>query len=155
MSRTLIVLFSVLLTFLFLVVNSAHANIDLKQFDTPQQENDYRDLIAELRCLVCQNQNLADSNAELAVDLRRQTYEMVSSGSSKQDVIDYMVTRYGEFVLYRPPFNLSTIFLWVGPFIFLGASILILIKIIKARKKEPPVKLDKSEQEKVQALLDD
>ncbi len=155
MNRTLVVLFSVFLTFLLVIANNTYANIDLKQFDTPQQENDYRDLIAELRCLVCQNQNLADSNAELAVDLRRQTYEMVSSGSSKQDVIDYMVTRYGEFVLYRPPFNLSTIFLWVGPFIFLGASILILLKIISARKKEPPVELDKSEQEKVQALLDD
>ena len=143
-----------LLSLLFLSVVSI-ASIDLKQFETPQQEEDYRELIFELRCLVCQNQNLADSNAELAVDLRRQTYEMISSGKSKQDVIDYMVERYGEFVLYRPPFNLSTLFLWVGPFIFLGASIAILLKLIRGRKQQAPIHLDESEKEKMRSLLDD
>ena len=143
-----------MLTLLFLA-GLSNASIDLKQFDTPQQEADYRELIFELRCLVCQNQNLADSNAELAVDLRRQTYEMISSGKSKQDVVDYMVERYGEFVLYRPPFNLSTLFLWVGPFIFLGASIAILLKLIRGRKQEAPIHLDESEKEKMRSLLND
>lgn len=143
-----------LLAMLLLSPALTAASIELKEFETEQQEADYRELIFELRCLVCQNQNLADSNAELAVDLRRQTYEMITSGNSKQDVIDYMVERYGEFVLYRPPFNLSTLFLWVGPFIFLGASVLILLRLVRNRKQEAPVVLSDTEKEKVRSLLD-
>jgi len=93
----------------------AYANIEAYRFDDPDKEARYRVLIAELRCLVCQNQNLADSNAELAQDLRRQTYEMVQKGSSSEEVITYMVQRYGDFVLYRPPFRPSTALLWAGP----------------------------------------
>lgn len=141
------------LLILFTASPVIYSAIELKEFESPEQEELYRGLIAELRCLVCQNQNLADSDADLAVDLRRQTYEMIREGSNKQDVIDYMVTRYGEFVLYRPPFTGSTLLLWVGPFIFLGASILILMQIIRGRKKLKPQKLSADEQEKVRALL--
>ena len=83
----------------------------LLQFDSPQQEQRYKGLVEELRCMVCQNQNLADSNAGLAQDLRDRTYEMVLEGKSDQDIIDYMVNRYGEFVLYRPPLKTTTILL--------------------------------------------
>lgn len=144
---------AVFLVVFFIASPAVFSAIELKKFESPEQEALYRNLIAELRCLVCQNQNLADSDAELAVDLRRQTYEMIQKGSNKQDVIDYMVTRYGEFVLYRPPFTASTLLLWVGPFIFLGAGIAILLQIIRTRKKEKPMVLSADEQEKVRALL--
>ncbi len=69
----------------------------------------------QLRCLVCQNQSIADSNAELAVDLRNQVIEQVKAGKSNKEIVDYMVERYGDFVLYKPPFKLSTAILWIGP----------------------------------------
>lgn len=69
----------------------------------------------QLRCLVCQNQSIADSNAELAVDLRNQVIEQVKAGKTNQEIVDYMVERYGDFVLYKPPFKLSTAILWLGP----------------------------------------
>src|SRR5258706_14667721 len=77
------------------------------------------DLAHELRCLVCQNQTLADSNAPLAVDLRNQIREQLAAGKSERDVVDFMVARYGDFVLYRPPLKASTVLLWAGPFAFL------------------------------------
>lgn len=137
------------------LASSAFAAIELKQFKSPEAEKDYRELIYELRCLVCQNQNLADSNADLAVDLRRQTFEMIQGGSSKQDVVDYMVERYGEFVLYRPPFTASTLLLWIGPFVILIAGMVILIRMIKGKKQEPTVNMSVEEQDKVRSLLDD
>ncbi len=69
----------------------------------------------QLRCLVCQNQSIAESNAELAVDLRNQVIEQVKAGRTNKEIIDYMVERYGDFVLYRPPFKASTVILWLGP----------------------------------------
>ncbi|HEV2431235.1 MAG TPA: cytochrome c-type biogenesis protein, partial [Burkholderiales bacterium] len=77
-------------------------------------------LANELRCLVCQNQTLADSNAPLAVDLRNQIREQLAAGKSEQEVTDFMVARYGDFVLYRPPLKATTVALWVGPFVFLA-----------------------------------
>ncbi len=136
-------------------LSSAFAAIEMKEFKTPEDEKTYKELIFELRCLVCQNQNLADSNADLAIDLRRQTYEMIQEGADKQDVVNYMVERYGEFVLYRPPFTASTLLLWVGPFIFLIGGLYIMIRMIKSRKQEPLSDMSTEEQEKVRALLND
>lgn len=99
---------------LLLIPLVGQAAIEVAQFDNPEQEARYNKLIAELRCLVCQNQNLADSNADLAKDMRRKTYEMVKTGASTEDVVDYMVKRYGDFVLYRPPFRASTCFCGLG-----------------------------------------
>lgn len=82
-------------------------------------------LSEELRCLVCQNQTLADSNAELAVDLRRQVETMISAGRSDREIRDYMVERYGDFVLYRPPMQGNTLALWLGPFAMLAGGGLI------------------------------
>ena len=80
-------------------------------------------LSAELRCLVCQNQTIADSNAELAIDLKNQVREKLGQGMSDKDVIDYMVQRYGDFVLYRPPVRGTTWLLWFGPFLLLVAEL--------------------------------
>ncbi|MCP3670633.1 MAG: cytochrome c-type biogenesis protein CcmH [Gammaproteobacteria bacterium] len=132
----------------------AFANIEAYRFDNPQKEADYRVLIAELRCLVCQNQNLADSNAELAQDMRRQTYEMVQSGSSKEEIIVYMVQRYGDFVLYRPPFMPSTVLLWVGPFLIFAVGVGILLLFIRRRNQEPVVQLSSEEHARAKGLLD-
>ena len=93
----------------------ALAVLEPLKFESSSQESRYKALIAELRCLVCQNQNLADSNAELARDLRLLTYNMIMSGSSDKDIVQFMVSRYGDFVLYRPPFKPSTALLWLAP----------------------------------------
>jgi len=95
------------------------AAIEALQFNSPEGEETYKKMINELRCLVCQNQNLADSDADLAKDLRAQTYTMVQEGKGENEIVDYMVQRYGEFVLYRPRFSATTALLWIGPFLLL------------------------------------
>ena len=92
------------------------------------------DLAAELRCLVCQNQSIAESNAGLAVDLRNQIREQLARGASEREVVDFMVARYGDFVLYRPPLKASTFFLWFGPFLLLIAGIYVLIRRIRRQR---------------------
>ena len=115
------------------------AVVDIREFDTPQMESDYNKLIDELRCLVCQNQNLAESDAELAQDLRQQTYELLQQGQSRQQVMDYMVERYGDFVLYRPQVKTSTYLLWFGPFALLGLVLIVLYKYVKRPTDEKVV----------------
>jgi cytochrome c-type biogenesis protein CcmH len=102
---------------------------------------------------VCQNQNLADSDADLAKDLRDKVYEMIKTGSSDAQIVDYMVDRYGDFVLYRPPVNLSTIFLWLGPFIILLACLWILIRIARRRVNGAALPPDQDQHERAQRLL--
>ncbi len=91
------------------------ATEDLLQFESAEQQQLYRQLTAELRCPKCQNQNIADSNAVVAVDMRNKTLELVRQGQSHDEVIDYMKQRYGDFVHYQPPVQLSTIWLWLLP----------------------------------------
>src|SRR5947207_6049922 len=88
--------------------------------DDPALEKRVLEVSSELRCLVCQNQTLADSNAPLAVDLRNQIREQLRRGASERDVVDYLVARYGDFVRYRPPFKGATALLWIGPFLLLA-----------------------------------
>ena len=97
------------------------------------------DLAHELRCLVCQNQTLADSNAPLAVDLRNQIREQLAAGKSERDVRDFMVARYGDFVLYRPPFKAATAALWLGPFVLLALGAWLFFRIVRRRAQEPPL----------------
>lgn len=115
------------------------AVVDIREFDTPQMESDYNKLIDELRCLVCQNQNLAESDAELAQDLRQQTFELLQQGQSRQQVMDYMVERYGDFVLYRPQVKTSTYLLWFGPFALLLLVLFVLYKYVKRPSDEKVV----------------
>ena len=95
-------------------------------------------LAHELRCLVCQNQTIAESNAPLAVDLRNQIREQLAAGKSEKQVVDFMVERYGDFVLYRPPFKATTILLWAGPFIFLIAGFWFLLRFLRRRQMPAP-----------------
>ena len=100
-------------------------------FANSQQELRYKKIIAELRCLVCQNQNLADSNADLAKDLRKKTHAMILAGQSDAQIIDFMVVRYGDFVRYRPPFKPSTALLWISPALLLALGLGILWRVTR------------------------
>ena len=124
----------------FTLLTPVYAAIEVHEFKDAATEADYKNLIEELRCLVCQNQNLAGSDADLAKDLRQQTYELLQQGKSRAEVVDYMVTRYGDFVLYRPPVKSSTMLLWAGPFALLFiVLIVVMLKIKKTRTVEAPV----------------
>ena len=131
-------LLPVTLVLLFFVAFSSQAAIDAYQFDDPEKEALYKKLIKELRCTVCQNQDIGDSNAELAKDLRRKTYEMISKGEDEEFVLDYMSQRYGDFVLYRPRLNTNTLMLWIGPFIILIIAVFLLIRFIRRPGDEVP-----------------
>ena len=92
-------------------------------------------IAAELRCLVCQNQTIADSHAGLAVDLRRQVREMLQAGKNEREIIDYMTARYGDFVLYRPPVKTSTALLWFGPALLLVGGVVVLVTVLRRRAR--------------------
>ena len=109
-------------------------------------------IAAELRCLVCQNQSIAESNADLAVDLRRQIREQLKEGRSERDVLDFMVQRYGDFVLYRPPLKASTFLLWGGPFLLLVLGIFLLARKIRSVRRPAP-QLSEAERARAAALL--
>ena len=110
-------------------------------------------LAEELRCLVCQNQTLAESNAPLAVDLRNQMREQLSKGASEREVREFMVARYGDFVLYKPPFKASTAALWLGPFALLLIGIVLLVRRVR-RPRAPEPALSSAERERAAKLLE-
>ena len=128
---------------------------ETRQFDNDEQAERYRTLTAELRCLVCQNQNIADSNADLAKDLRDKTYELIMAGQSDADIIDFMVSRYGDFVLYRPPLKASTVVLWIAPFLVLLISLILLVRFIRRRRQthQAPTALSDEQRRQAARLL--
>lgn len=130
------------------------AGVESREFKHPEQEKNYYELIDELRCLVCQNQTIADSNADLAKDLRRQVYEMLQQGKTRQNIIDYMLARYGDFVLYRPPLKSKTFLLWAGPLIFLILGLMFLFIYIRKKKSESSVELNEQQHQKMRQLLE-
>jgi len=140
---------------LWLGLTPAFAAIEAHDFQTPEQEQRYQHLIEELRCLVCQNQNLADSNADLAKDLREQVYTMIRQGATDQEIVDYMVNRYGDFVLYRPPFKKTTAPLWIGPFVILAIGVLVVALYVRRRRREPASAGDEAELARARELLND
>ena len=108
----------------------------LLEFKDAQTKDRYHVLLGQLRCLVCQNQSLADSDAGLAQDLRQKVYEMLQQGASNKEIIAFMVERYGDFVLYNPPLKTSTVLLWFGPFILAGLGILALVIYLIRRNEQ-------------------
>lgn len=144
-----------LLTLALLVTPQAWAKVEVMQFDTPEQEATYNKMIDELRCLVCQNQNLADSNAELAVDMRRKTHEMVMQNKSEREIAAFMVERYGDFVLYRPPLNSNTLLLWAGPFLILLVGVTLLIRTVLSRRAAVEPDVDDARLKAAATLLDE
>ncbi len=110
----------------------------------------------ELRCLVCQNETIAASHADLAVDLKNQIRIKLTQGQSQKQILDFMVERYGDFVLYRPPLKTTTLLLWLGPFILLGIAVLMLVMTIRQRRRESqPTALSNADAMKARALLAD
>jgi len=133
---------------------SALAAIDTWQFDSAEQEQQYRELTSSLRCPKCQNNSIADSNAMIAADMRLKVYQLLKQGQSEAQITQYMVDRYGHFVTYQPPVTPSTLILWAGPLLFIIAGGL----VIFLRSRRQPLAdeaLDEAEQQRLKALLDD
>lgn len=120
---------------------------------TADQEARYRTLIHEFRCLVCQNQTIADSNAELATDLRNQVHQRIASGESDDDIRRYVTDRYGDFVLYKPPMSWRTVLLWAGPFILLLVGLVTAARFARRRSRVPAAAA--ADPERLQRLLKD
>ncbi len=116
------------------------------------QDARYRELLSEIRCVVCQNQTLADSNAPLAVDLREQIRGRIETGASDDEIVAYLTDRYGDFVLYRPPFNAVTALLWLSPLVLLFVAGFIAWRAMSRPERVMP-DLDAAERERVRALL--
>ena len=135
------------------------AGVEYRKFEDPQKEQSYHHIISELRCLVCQNQTIADSNADLAKDLRRQVYEMLQQGKSQNEIIAFMTQRYGDFVLYNPPFKAKTSLLWLGPALFLLLGLAtVLLFIRRGKTSHTTIQPDPEQQSirnKAKNLIDD
>ncbi|TWT17230.1 cytochrome c-type biogenesis protein CcmH [Luteimonas wenzhouensis] len=107
------------------------------EFRDEAEARRFHDLVAELRCVMCQNQSLADSNAQIAHDLRREVFELMREGRSDAEIRDYLVDRYGEFVLYRPRFGGHTWLLWLGPALVLLAGSIVVARVVRSRSRQP------------------
>lgn len=117
----------------FMLVLPVQAAIDVYQFDNDEQQVRFKQLTADLRCPKCQNQNIADSNAEIARDLRTKIHQMLVADKSDQEIVDYMVERYGDFVLYQPRITAQTWLLWFGPAVLLVLALGVLFLIVRWR----------------------
>ncbi|HVY22356.1 MAG TPA: cytochrome c-type biogenesis protein [Steroidobacteraceae bacterium] len=121
----------------FLLCRAAWAIDSAPAFDDPQLQARYENLTQQLRCPQCQNDSIADSNAPLAVDLRRELRDQIASGKSDAEVLKFLTDRYGAFILFKPPFEARTMFLWLGPGILLLGGLAIAVRIILQRAKLP------------------
>lgn len=139
---------------LMLTVSSTVFAVDIYQLSNPEQQKIYESLTSQLRCLVCQNQTIADSNAELAGDLRRQVFEMLKQGKSRDEIVQFMTDRYGDFVLYNPPLKAKTGLLWIGPIVFLVVGLAMIFWVIRRKKQAKVVGLDREKQQKIRHLLE-
>jgi cytochrome c-type biogenesis protein CcmH len=147
-----------MITLCLLSFNSAYAAIDTYQFKEADKRTRFHQLTADLRCPKCQNQNLADSNSEIAQDLRQKVYEMLEAEQSNAEIVDYMVLRYGDFVLYEPRFNRQNAILWLAPLLllFIGLSIVVYLTRQTSQQKTSPsgkVELDRQQQQRLQKVL--
>ncbi|WP_250463919.1 cytochrome c-type biogenesis protein [Microbulbifer litoralis] len=141
---------------------AGRAAVEVEQLSTPELEARYHVLIEEMRCPKCQNQNLAGSDSPVAGDLRREIRRLLEEGFTDEEITDYMVARYGDFVLYRPPLQRNTVALWVAPGIFAAIGLLALIAIVMrsrsgtgARQDDASTALTDDERQRLQRLLGD
>jgi len=151
--KKLFVLMTLMLSF------SVAAVIDVYDFETDEQEALFRTLTAELRCPKCQNNNLADSNASIAKDMRQKTYNMVVEGQNEDQIVTYWIDRFGNFVLYKPPVTLGTAILWVGPGLFVLFGGLIIVRNsrrkISVKTDEHDEALSNTEKDRLAKILKD
>ncbi len=138
---------------LFLLAGSLHAEDQRFPFTDQAQVEQFRKLTEELRCLVCQNQSLADSDAELANDLRKKVYQLMDEGKNNDEIIEELVTRYGEFVLYRPRLNAQTYLLWFAPIILVLIGII--ATVIMMRRRSDSVDVKEVDLQNVRKLLEE
>lgn len=148
----------ILVTLAFaLTLNSAQASpVDTYEFDDEVTKIRFQALAKELRCPKCQNQNLADSNSPIAADLRKELYDLLQQGKADSEIVNFMVERYGEFVLYRPRVSQLTYVLWFGPAVLILLAILVVIIIVRRKpvdKKD--LALSDAQQDKLKKLLDE
>ncbi|MDX1459094.1 MAG: cytochrome c-type biogenesis protein [Marinobacter sp.] len=151
MLRVLLVVWSLLLSM------AALATTDVYPFDSATEQERFRNLVSELRCPKCQNQNIADSNAPIAKDMRDEVYRMMQQGATDQQVTDALVSRFGEFVLYKPDFNQRTALLWATPLIAVLGGVLVVVGLImRSRRQDPSEKpISDAERRRAEALLRD
>ncbi|WP_070963577.1 cytochrome c-type biogenesis protein [Vibrio sonorensis] len=135
----------------------SYAAIEVYEFDSLEQEQQFKELGHTLRCPKCQNNTISDSNAELAQDLRQKVYEMTKEGKSKQEIVDYMIARYGNFVTYQPPFTLATSVLWLGPFVVIaiGFGFIVMRSRRKPLAQNDEQVWDEEKESRLKALLDE
>lgn len=140
------------------LVGAAHAAIDAYEFRDEAERQRYRTLVEELRCPKCQNQNIADSNAPIAMDLRREIFRMLEEDKSNEQIVDYLVDRYGDFVRYKPPVNAKTLLLWYGPIALLVLGFVVLAVILRRRRRGSEAQasnsLSEAERARLATLLD-
>ncbi len=136
----------------------AHAAIDTYEFANDAERDRFRELTKELRCPKCQNQDIADSNAPIATDLRREIYRMLGEGKDNQQILDYMGARYGDFVLYKPALTSKTAVLWFGPLALLVGGLVVIGVIVGRRRRTGQVAgsdtLSAEERKRLDTLLD-
>ena len=141
-----------------LIAGGAQAAIDAYEFRDENERARYRTLVEELRCPKCQNQNIADSNAPIAMDLRREIFRMLEENKSNDEIVEYLVDRYGDFVRYKPPVNAKTLLLWYGPvgLLVLGFGVLamILMRRRRAGSASSSQTLSEAERARLATLLD-
>ncbi|MDA3132730.1 cytochrome c-type biogenesis protein [Atlantibacter subterraneus] len=147
MTRILTLLAALLLSF------SVFAAIDTYQFKDEAQEQQFRELTAQLRCPKCQNNSIADSNAMIASDMRQKVYELQQQGQTQQQIIDYMVARYGNFVTYEPPITPGTIVLWLLPALFILGGIIVVVRRARRGQQAAAQPLNDLEQQRLKQLL--
>ena len=142
----------------FTLAGAAHAAIDTYEFADDAERARFRELTQELRCPKCQNQDIADSNAPIATDLRREIYRMLGEGKSNQQIIDFMVDRYGDFVRYKPALTGKTAVLWFGPLALLVGGLVLIAVIVGRRRRVTQAdggdSLSAEERQRLAALLD-
>ncbi len=150
-SLMLYVLPLVLIFFVFTPA-SAKGPSRFEQIDS-RYEKRFRNLAGEFRCLVCQNQSILESNADLAKDLKHQIYTMMQQGRTDQEIINYLVARYGDFVLYRPPLRLNTFLLWTGPFLLLIIAVIGVTVFVRKRRAVTDSDFSAAESKRIKSLL--
>ena len=143
---------SLLVMLTLLQVSPAMAGDTPLAFESEAERQRFNTLLEELRCLVCQNQSLADSNADLAEDLRLEVYDMFNSGKAEDEIVEYLVARYGEFVLYRPRLAPGTLLLWFGPILFLLVGIVIAVSV---QRRSEDKDIDESQLKYAEELLEE
>jgi len=140
-----------------LVMSAATCAYTLERykFETPKKEAEFRTLLEELRCVVCQNETLAGSQADVAQIMREEVYRLTQEGQSEEQIKAHLVDRYGDFVLYEPPLKASTIVLWFGPFLLIAGGGFFLFRALLNKKKSADNELSSAERARLQALLDE